>query len=308
MAKIRKTREDFETESAWLTYDLTHPEEEEEESRFEEESEVTIYYVCKNPKCDFIKKQAVSITPSQLEEIVQALPKGKCPNCGTNGFKLLNKEEYEKELKRIEKLKKENNKNDKEEEYKQEAVGEAKRILEIALDDIKELYEDLRYKLENQEITPKCFVTLFYNISFDIMNNVNKSYRKKYYAGLIDLKSERNTILGMGQIVLDLYNIEEEQIDIIENYDKEADQNYQVIYNVYNSKYELELNEDFEDYKRETRLENYMADIKRKRKLEENALNKVMDKSKKRADKLHEKEENSFAKSLSEYVNKIDKM
>lgn len=307
MAGIRKTREDFDTESAWLTYDLTHPEEEEEKSSFEEESEVTIYYVCKNPKCDFIEKQTVSITPSDLDEIVQALSKAKCPKCETSGFKLLNKEEYEKELKRIEKLKK-FNKIDEEKEFKKEATSEAKKILEKALDEIKDLYEDLRYKLENKEITPKCFVTLFYNISFDIMNSVNKSYRKNYYAGLIDLKSERNTILGMGQIVLDLYDIEEEQIDIIENYDKEADVNYQVIYNVYNSKYELEINEEFDDYKRETRLDNYIADIKRKRKLEEKALNKVMDKSKKRAEKLQDNEENSFAKSLSEYVNKIDKM
>mgnify|MGYP006991672517 CR=1 FL=1 len=31
MSKIRKKREDFETESAWRTYILTHPEEKEEE-------------------------------------------------------------------------------------------------------------------------------------------------------------------------------------------------------------------------------------------------------------------------------------
>ena len=92
MAGIRKKREDFETESAWRTYDLTHPEEKDEEE-IETESEVTIYYVCKNPKCDFIKKQTVSITPSQLDEIKSVLPKGKCPNCGTKGFKMLSKEE-----------------------------------------------------------------------------------------------------------------------------------------------------------------------------------------------------------------------
>lgn len=305
MANIRKKREDFETESAWRTYLVTHPEEKEE--RFEEESEVTIYYVCKNPKCDFIKKQTVSITPSQVEEIVAALPKGKCPNCGSEGFKMLNKEEYEQELKRIEKIKKEKN-NDSKQKEKEEAVTEAKEILQEALEDIKELYEDLRRKLEKKSITPKCFVTLFYNISFDIMNSVNKSYRKNYYAGLIDLKSERKTILEMGQIVLDLYDIEEEQISIIENYDKESDENYKVIYNVYNSKYELGLSEEFEEYKRETRLENYIADIKRRRKLEEKNLNRVMDKSKKRADKLQEKEFNSFADSLSSDVKKIENM
>lgn len=304
MSKIRKKREDFETESAWRTYILTHPEEKDEER---EESEVTIYYVCKNPKCDFIKKQTVSITPSQLQEIVEALPKGKCPNCGSNGFKFLTKEEYEEELKRIEKLKKENDVQ-KKKQQKQEAVGEAKIILDAALNDIKELYEDLRQKLENKEITPKCFVTLFYNISFDIMNRVNKSYRKKYYAGLIDLKSERKTILEMGQIILDLYNVEEEQISIIEEYDKEADEKYKVIYNVYNSKYELQQTQEFEDYKRETRLENYINEIERKRKAQEKEINRVMNISKKRTDKLQEKEEKSFADSLSGYVNKIDKM
>lgn len=307
MASIRKKREDFETESAWRTYELTHPEKKDEEEEFEYESEVTIYYVCKNPKCDFIKKQTVSVTPSQLKEIEDMLPKGKCPNCGSNGFKKLSKEEYEKELKRIEKLKK-NSEEEKNKEFKEEATSEAKLVLKDALDDIKDLYEDLRIKLKRNDITPKCFVTLFYNISFDIMNSVNKSYRKKYYAGLIDLNKERKTILDMGQIILDLYNIEEEQIDIIENYDKETDENYQVIYNVYNSKYELDRNEEFEDYKRETRLENYIKDIERKRKLQENQINKVMDKSQKRADKLQNKEEKSFADSLSGYVKKIDKM
>ena len=140
------------------------------------------------------------------------------------------------------------------------------------------------------------------------MNAVNKSYRKRYYAGLIDLKKERKTILGMGQIVLDLYDIKEEQEEIIEDFSKEADENYQAIYNAYNSKYELNQNEEFEEYKRQTRLENYIKDIKRKQKLQEKAVNKVLNKSEKRADKLQEKDENKFASSLSDYVKKIDKM
>lgn len=302
----RKTRKDFETESAWRTYDLITPKE-EEKSDEDIATEVTIYYVCKNPKCDFIKKQTVVITEAELEQIKQELPKGKCPNCGSNGFKLLkDKEEYEKELKRIKKLK-EDDKRKKEQEQKQEAVGEAKLILDRTQDDIKKLYEDLRYKLEKKDITPECFVTLFFNISFDIMNHTNKLYRKTYYASLIDLKKERKTILEMGQIILDLYNIEKEEIDIIENYNKE-DENYKVIYNAYYSKYELGIEQDFNDYKMETRLKNYIDDIERKRKIEEKNLNKVMDKSEKRANKLQEKEEDSFAKSLSQYVNKVEKM
>ena len=59
MASIRKKREDFETESEWQTYLITNPEEKEEEE-IEVESEVTIYYVCKNPKCDFINVQSVA--------------------------------------------------------------------------------------------------------------------------------------------------------------------------------------------------------------------------------------------------------
>lgn len=302
----RKTRKDFETESAWRTYDLVTPKE-EEKSEEDTATEVTIYYVCKNPKCDFIKKQTVVITKVELEQIKQELPKGKCPNCGSHGFKLLkDKEEYEKELKRIKKLK-EDDKEKKEQEQKQEALGEAKLILDRTQDDIKKLYEDLRYKLEKKDITPECFVTLFFNISFDIMNHANKLYRKTYYAGLIDLKKERKTILDMGQIILDLYNIEEEEIDIIVNYNKD-DQNYKVIYNAYYSKYELGIEQEFNDYKMETRLENYIDDIKRKRKMEEKNLNKVMDKSEKRANKLQEKEEDNFTKSLSQYVNKVEKM
>ena len=161
----RKTRKDFETEAAWRTYDLVTPKEEEKEDE-DVETEVTIYYVCKNPKCDFIKKQTITITKEQLDKIKEELPKGKCPNCGGHGFKFLkDKEEYEKELKRIKKLK-EDEKEEKDKQYKKEAVGEASLILENAQDDIKKLYEDLRYKLEKKDITPECFVTLFYNISF----------------------------------------------------------------------------------------------------------------------------------------------
>lgn len=303
----RKTREDFETESAWRTYDLVTPNEDEEKEEDEDfPTEVTIYYVCKNPKCDFIKKQKVVITNKELEQIKEELPNGKCPNCGSHGFKLLSKEEYEKEEQRIKKLKTKEQE-EKEKQRKEESVSEAKLLLEEAQDDIKELYEDLRQKLERRDITPECFVTLFYNISFDIMNSVNKTYRKNYYAGLIDLKSERKTILGMGQIILDLYNIEDKEIDIIENYNKN-DVNYKVIYNTYYSKYELGDDQDFEEYKMETRLDNYISEIERKRKLEEKNLNKTMDRSKKQADKLQEKEENNFLKSLDQYVNKIDKM
>lgn len=302
----RKTREDFETESAWRTYDLVTPKEDEIEEEDEFPTEVIIYYVCKNPKCDFIKKQKVVITNSELEQIKEELPNGKCPNCGGHGFKLLNKEEYEKEEKRIKKLKS-SKKEEEEKKYKEESVIEAKSLLEEAQEDIKELYEDLRQKLERKDITPECFVTLFYNISFDIMNSVNKSYRKNYYAGLIDLKSERKTILEMGKIILDLYNIEEDEIDIIQNYNKE-DVNYKVIYDTYYSKYELGVEQDFQDYKMETRLDNYINEIERKRKLEEKNINKTMDKAKKNADKRQDKEENSFLKSLNQYVNKIEKM
>ena len=52
MAAERKTRKDFETDSAWRTYMITHPDEFTEEE--DEEIEVTIYYKCLNPKCDYV--------------------------------------------------------------------------------------------------------------------------------------------------------------------------------------------------------------------------------------------------------------
>ena len=83
-------------------------------------------------------------------------------NCGTNGFKMVRKEEYEKELKSIEKLKKIDVEKEKQKEFKSKAKKEAKEVLDEALDDIKDLYKDLRHKLLNKDITPKCFVTLFF--------------------------------------------------------------------------------------------------------------------------------------------------
>ena len=139
MAEERKTRADFGTDSEWYTYLVTHPEKEEEEEEVKEEYQKGIF-LCE--KCGYIIDETSKDFDNNENKKIKRDENGnilKCPNCGALGkyLKRISKEEKEKEL-RKRKIKKE-----KEEDKK------LKIARENIKDDMLDLLEDLRYRLEN---------------------------------------------------------------------------------------------------------------------------------------------------------------
>lgn len=213
----------------------------------------------------------------------------KCPKCSRKKFKKITKEKKEQILRK--------RKKDQESLKK----DEAKTFSDDMTNDIKNLFDDLEVKLKNKEITPERFVALFYNISSKIMSYYDKAYRKKYYASFIDWPSERKNILEMGNTVLDLYDVKEQQEKIIKQYEVEKDE----IYSAYMSKYEYGMEDDFKEYKDKATLVEYIKDIGRRqvaeeraKKAEEKIVEKISDKQRKRA-------EDTFKESLAKNINKL---
>ncbi|MEG1008527.1 MAG: hypothetical protein RSE41_07175 [Clostridia bacterium] len=265
-----KTRNDFKTDTEWYRYLATNEEKEEVKNT----EIIDVYYTCVN--CNFVK--AIKVESSYIDDIVSQLKTGICPKCKHKGFKLIDAKEY----KRIVKLNKSNKSNDKEKIY-QNAVYAKNYIL----DEREKVFKDLTNKLKNKKISPERFVSLFYNICFDIMKRAAKNFNVPSF----DWLSERKYILDMGQEVIELYNIKESQEDLLKNYDKEADE----IYLEYRNVYEYERDEYKQDL-RENRLnkKNYQR-IGNKNILRETRLN----------DRAITKKEKSFKKELEKDVNRL---
>lgn len=252
-----------------------------------EKKEPDLYYKCPNPKCGFVVKVPRKVIEENTEAIEEIENNLDCPKCGKKGFKKLSEEEIKKYL--LAKKKEEQEEIKKEQEkVREQKVGVAKDVVKYIETERKKLFDDLKSKLMSNQITPKRFIALFYNISCDIMLS-----RKKEY--LPDWLAERKTILRMAQDVIELYDIKEEQEEIIASYDVNED----AIYEVYHQKYiegdELAYNE----YIGESRLNDYM------RKLEEKNKARVEKVAEKSSDKIQHKLEMNFKKSLNDGIRKI---
>lgn len=300
MAAERKTRKDFETDSAWRTYMITHPDEFTEEE--DEEIEVTIYYKCLNPKCDYVASKKHNIPKSKVPDLVGSLAKGTCPKCGHHGFKLIDEKDYirlEKEAKLNEKKKAEEKPYDK-------------KIVKITLDKIKKDIEKIEYDLENMlkegKITPKRYATLMYNLIFS---------EYKYYVkdGTFDFSMTdfKRLATDVSEAIIEKYDVKESLDTALANYSAEED----LLYLKYTKMIAEEslLSKDgrsLEETSREiTTLqekisiqEDLIRRAEEETKLQEKYNEKRMKKEEKIAERSVEKENNAFLKELLDSTKK----
>lgn len=272
------------------------------------ESEI-VHFECINPKCDYIFEVKKDLLED--DEFEEKLSEVTCPKCSGFGFKQVS-EEKELEIKK-EKIKKAELKKKKKEAKKhEEYIEKADEVVEYIIKEEKKVFNDLSKKLMNKEITPQRFIALFYNISCKIIAS-----RKKEY--LPDWFSERKKILDMGQNVLDLYNLKEDQEEIIEGYNVQEDKIYTAYSEIYKDKDEVinlyyneeDMQKEILDSKKiknqeainelqsETKLLEYM------RKLEKEAQEREEKTVAKITDKTNQKLEKSFSESLKKDVKKL---
>lgn len=213
----------------------------------------------------------------------------KCPKCGRRKFKKITKEKKEQIIRKRKKA--------EENEKKEMAASFADDMQ----DDIKDLFDDLENKLKNKEITPERFVALFYNISCKIISYYDKAYRKQNFASFVDWPHEQKLIYEMGQTVLDLYELKEDQEKIIDSYETEKDE----VYRAYLSKYEYGQDEEFKEYKDNATLGAYIKSIARRQVAEERAQRRAEQVTEKIASKDRVRAEESFKESLAKNINKL---
>ncbi|MEG2348531.1 MAG: hypothetical protein RSB67_02655 [Clostridia bacterium] len=249
--------------------------------------EEIFFYECPNPKCGYIIKVSKNVLEEDKNTLEELENNIECPKCGKKGFKKLSKEKI-KEIKEKENKKVEENNLKKRQDLHDKKVDVAKDVVKYIVKERKNLFEDLKTKLLSDQISPQRFISLFYNISCDIMTS-----RKKEY--LPDFAGERKTILAMGHDVLDLYNIKEDQEEIIDSYDIQKDE----IYEVYHQKYIEGDNTTYNEYIGETRLNNYM------KKLEEKNMAKQESRCSNSSKKYQKNLELNFKKSLNDGIKKI---
>lgn len=281
MAEERKTRADFDTDSEWYTYLVTHPEKEEEEEEVKEEYQKGIFlcekcgYIIDETSKDFDKNENKKIKRDENGNIL------KCPNCGAIGknLKRISKEEKEKIL-RKRRIKKE-----KEEDRK------LKLARENIKDDMLDLLEDLRYRLENDEISIKRFIALFINLSKRIIDRNAKDID-------IDWLEYRRAIFGMADAAIDLYNVKTDAESIIEDYDENIEED-----KLYIAEYKYYIEDDkfaIADYEMQERIKEYdkMQDNlfkeERKKALEEEYQKRRIALEKKADDRIQRRIERSL--------------
>lgn len=281
MAEERKTRADFGTDSEWYTYLVTHPEKEEEEEEVKEEYQKGIF-LCE--KCGYIIDETSKDFDNNENKKIKRDENGnilKCPNCGALGkyLKRISKEEKEKEL-RKRKIKKE-----KEEDKK------LKIARENIKDDMLDLLEDLRYRLENNELDIKRFIAVFINLSKRIIDRNAKDID-------INWLEYRRAIFSMADAVIDLYDVKTDAESIIEDYDENIEED-----KLYMAEYKYYIEDDkfaIADYEMQERIKEYdkMQDNlfkeERKKALEEEYQKRKIALEKKADDRIQRRIERSL--------------
>ena len=281
MAEERKTRADFGTDSEWYTYLVTHPEKEEEEEEVKEEYQKGIF-LCE--KCGYIIDETSKDFDNNENKKIKRDENGnilKCPNCGALGkyLKRISKEEKEKEL-RKRRIKKE-----KEEDRK------LKIARENIKDDMLDLLEDLRYRLENNELDIKRFIAVFINLSKRIIDRNAKDID-------INWLEYRRAIFSMADAVIDLYDVKTDAESIIEDYDENIEED-----KLYIAEYKYYIEDDkfaIADYEMQERIKEYdkMQDNlfkeERKKALEEEYQKRKIALEKKADDRIQRRIERSL--------------
>ena len=206
----RKTRKDFDTDSDYYTYMITHPEDEIEDEEEKEKEPDYVYYKCSNPKCDFVMKSNVKIPADKMQEVKDMLLDEQCPKCGKRGFVIIDKDEYTK----LDKKKKE--------KEKQEKIKH-NRMVDITIkkikDDISDLQKELEEALLKEEITPKRFSALMYNLTF----NIFRYYTRRNDKMDISWSDFSRLARSISEDILYKYDVKESLDDILEGYKKDED-------------------------------------------------------------------------------------
>ncbi len=282
----RKTRDDFSTEAEYLTYLLVNPEEENVE--IDPARKAILYYKCNNPKCSNVMKTNEEIHEMYIEQIKEALDTAICDKCGHVGFSFINEDEYIK-------IDKENKKQLKAEDLKKKnKVKNITYAIKYINLEREKLFKDLLDKLVDGQITPERFVAVFYHATY----RLTQSAVRRYEIPNFDWSEQRKLIKTMTDAVLDRYEIKKEHDEIIEQYDIKNDE----LYKVYEEHYEKdpdEHDEIFAEYKRETRLNDYIKKISEKHADIENKRAEY------RMDKKYERAEDKFTKNLKAQVKKL---
>ncbi len=240
MAEARKTRSDFETDSEWYTYQITHPERlEDDTKKTQTKKHEKGIFMCE--KCGYIidetdkyfdKVQGKNIKRDNQGDIL------KCPKCGTD----------KKNLKKIDK-------NKKNEILRKRRLKEEKdqaRKLDIAKenikDDIVDLLEDLSARLKRGELSVDRFVVVFMYLSQRIINRYTKDLD-------IDWLDYRKSMFAMSKTVTDLYDVQIDAEKILEEYDKNINED-----KLYLAEYKYYIEDDkysIADYELSERIKEY---------------------------------------------------
>lgn len=258
MAEERKTRMDFDTDSEWYTYQVTHPEvpKDKSDTNSNKKHEKGIF-MCE--KCGYIIDETDKYFDKVQGKNIKRDSQGnilKCPKCGAD----------KKSLKKIDKDKKNEilrKRRLKEEKEQTKKLDIAKENIK---DDIVDLLEDLSIRLKRGEINVDRFVVVFMHLSQKIIDRYAKDLD-------IDWLDYRKSMLAMSKTVTDLYDVQIDGETILEEYDKNIndDKLYLAEYKYYieDDKYSIadyELSERIKEYEN---MQSNLFKEERNRELEE---------------------------------------
>ncbi len=280
----RKTRADFDTDSEYYTYMITHPEEDEEEE--ESEQYPLLIVECMNCK-NIIDENELKPKPDTSIPYDKRL---RCPKCGKRRFKVIkSKEEKEK----IEKKRKEEEKKKKKNDMKL-LVATLKKI-RIELEDIR---DDLMEDLDSGKITPARFAALLINLTA----NVYKYYRKDDNVSLY-WSTFRDFAYETSKNVLEREYESEKLDDVLSKLLNEYKdvQDFDLKYLNYSKDFLARSLADYNEAMDREELEHDLSDIERKIELQEKYNEKVKDIEKSNTKEYNSKDSYSFFKELARY-------
>lgn len=238
--------------TAYFLAEEKRKKKEAEEAEVEKRKNFKVYF-CEN--CGFVfDEEKIGDTVENV--LKDSYIQGTCPYCHQKPFKAI-------ERKDLKKLKEKSNKK------KKTDIEKKKDIINKNIQyDIKDLLEDLNYRLSSGKIYSKSFINIFYRISL----NIAKRYSKDI-PGSVDFSSYRKKILELCDPVLDTYSIKEDAESIIENCQEDIEQS-----KLYTAEYEYYINDDknaIPDFEMQERIQDYekeekiLADKEYKKKIEE---------------------------------------